>query len=199
MDQPVQLAIRFQNDRTIREEDIDLVLLDSSISNFAISGITFSSAKPDHFVRVMLEDLAFRPAYIQIKGDRRFAISLEDSLANELNGVRNAWWWLNANNWGTVGPGTLINVLGFVLPLALIVPLFVSREMYSWVTTLSPWWLLLLFVSPTIAVVGPIIAPGIVFNFGRGSSSYGRRRAFLGLLFGGVVLGVIINKLSDKV
>lgn len=198
MGQSVQLAIRFRNDRTITEENIDLLLSDSSISGWPISRVTFNSINADRNVTVILDDEATRPASIRIKGDRQFALSLEDSIVNELNGVRNPWWFINGSNWPGFGIGALLNILGFLVPIAILLPLFASKEMFALAAGVSPWWLLLFFVSPTMSTLGPIIAPSVVFNFGKGRSNYGRSRAILGTLFGIVFLGVVINKLSDK-
>jgi len=196
---PVQLAVSFRNDRTIREENIETILSDSSISNWPISRITFSSIRDGQSVAVMLDDEASRPAHIQITGGRRFALSLEDSIANELNGARNPWWLVNSNNWPTLGTSTLLTILSFLVPIAILVPFWASKEVFAWAAGISPWWLLLFFVSPMLSAIGPVVAPKVVFNFGRGRYNHGRSRAILGTLFGVVLLGVVVNKLSDKI
>lgn len=197
----VNCAARFNNARTIRSGDLEAILEDSSVSRFKLISLEMSAGRriDNNFARVSFASDRLYPVGIEIEGNRQFALSLEDSAINELDSARSGWQFINPAHWKYVDMGVVTSLSIGATIGALAMATYLGGPDGEFFKSLVPYTGATAVLSYTLQKLGPVLAPPIVFNMGKGKTVHRRTQAGLSIGFGVVVLGIIVNLLSDKV
>ncbi len=176
------------------------MLADSSVSNFALKRIDFTGGKTlegEGYAQVLMDAERGRAIYISVRGNRQFVLGLEDSLTSEIFGGRLPYGWLNTATWPSVNANIAINVISLLIAVSLLV-------VYNWSAWLAQHvsfavLIAVMFFSPAVGLIGPYIAPSLVFSIGRGEQDYRRRRTIISIVFGVIGLGILVNIVSSAI
>lgn len=203
LNQPVTLAARFVNARTITTPDLSALLNDSSVVNHKIEMLRVSCGgfSDENQANITLGLVESRPVLIELKGDRKTVLSLEESIKNELGGVNSPLWILNSNQW--IKLKLDLNIALGLLLVGILIPLALQSFGIWSIPSVSPLVILILAVAPILfSSLGPIFSPSMVFDFGKGHAVDSRRKSLLKLVFGSIVLatalGLVVNWISAR-
>ena len=194
---PVNVSVKLKGDRTISSPDPQLVLSDSSLSRYAIETIKISSnnyeSRNSTYLTINYSNT--KPILMQIEGDRHYVLGIEDTLKNELNGVKSSLSWLLYTQQKTVDIGFAFTAISACIFALLIVSLAYPEKFIKYFPAYSLPVAALFFFCITNFL--PYAIPSVSFNFGKGKALLTKRNAFFKLLFGGVILAVFVNVLSN--
>ncbi|WP_273794511.1 hypothetical protein [Brucella intermedia] len=194
---PVNVSIKLKGDRTISSPDPQLVLSDSSLSRYAIETIKISSnnyeSRNSTYLTINYSNT--RPILMQIEGDRHYVLGIEDTLKNELNGVKSSLSWLLYTQQKTVDIGFAFTVISASIFSVLIASIVFPEKFVEYFPayTLPSVAAFFFFITSFL----PYVIPGVSFNFGKGKSAMEIRSSFFKIVIGGVILGVFVNVLSN--
>ncbi|MGR9127226.1 hypothetical protein [Rhizobium leguminosarum] len=196
----VEVEFEFGNSRAIKSQDLNAMLADSSLSNFALKRIVFTgrnATNDQRLAQVLMDADRGRAIYISITGTRQFVLGLEDSLTSEINYGRLPYGWLNTATWPSVSANIAINVISLMIAVSYLV-------VYNWFTWLAQHvsfkvLIAVMFFFPLVGLVGPYIAPSVAFSVGRGGQDYRRRRTIISIVFGAIGLGILVNIFSSAI
>lgn len=199
----VSVTVRFVNARTITTDDLAAILADSSVASHKIEvlRLTAGAFSDGNRATITLGYSKSSPVTIEIVGDRALVIALEDSIINELSGVKSSLWFVNSYQWASADTHIAFSIISIFLWVPLVALYFWGE----WITVNIPFSFVIIssiFLSLT-GVLGPYISPGIVFDFGRGAAINRRRKSLLNFIFMvvgvGLVMGLAVNFLSSRV
>ncbi|QND41675.1 hypothetical protein HB770_02065 [Rhizobium leguminosarum bv. viciae] len=196
----VEIEFEFANSRAIKYQELNAMLADSSVSNFALKRIVFTGGKATNgqtYAQVLMNADRGRAIYISITGSRQFVLGLEDSLTSEITYGRLPYGWLNTATWPSVNTNIALNVISLMIAVTFLV-------VYTWSAWLAQHvsfklWIAVMFFSPVVGLIGPYIAPSVVFSVGRGAQDYRRRRTIISIVFGAIGLGIFVNIFSSAI
>ncbi|MER9891911.1 hypothetical protein NKJ40_07365 [Mesorhizobium sp. M0119] len=184
----------FANQRAVHVETLQSVLDDSSVSLTPIDSISISSGTLDQpYVSVRTSHYDDGPISIEIRGEKERAIALEEALVNESVAAK-AWYsGLNLNGYG-VGPAFFAIIVLLSLAISLLLLWMFPIVFYK-----AP---ALFYIIMAIGMFGfpwltRRVFPSMVYDFGIGEKRFNRSKAFAGLFFGAIILGVAVNLLSS--
>jgi len=192
----VRLAVKFSNDRTIRSEDMTAILQDSAISSFPIKSFSLTSGSrgEQRYGSVTFNSSWLKPVDYDIEGRRQFALSLEDTLLNELNSARNEWWFLNSSHWPHINMDAALSLFWGAVLAGFGLAIFGGDKIRSTLLShVNVYLLLIPLVMYAVHLIGPIVAPKLVFNFGKGRSAYRKKLKVIKWVVGTVGVGIALN------
>lgn len=194
---PVSVSVKLKGDRTITSRDPEVVLSDSSLSRYSIESIKINSNNYDTtnstYITIGYSDV--KPILIQIEGDRRYVLMVEDTLKNELDGVKSPLSWLLYTKQKTFDFGITMIILSAFIMSILLISIIYPKEFVEYIppyilpSFAFTFYILTYFIS--------FIIPSVSFNFGKGKVNLDLKNKILKLIIGGVVFGVAVNLLSN--